>query len=798
MAEPHGVWRSGVQRKGRVDDLTAVVDLTGRVGKDGMLTWDVPPGEWAIVRFVCTNTGQHLIVPSPNSDGLMLDHLAPEPTEFHMRFIIDKLLAELKRRSFDGTALKYLYLCSYEPHSVVPWTPRFVEEFHRRRGCDPRPYLPLLLGWKTRQADLRARFLYDYRRVIADLLVEAHYAKAREVSNRYGAKLCAEAGGPGGPVEALRATGALDIMRGEFWIKTNVWVVKGIAAAAHIYGHKIVEMEAFTTGRDWLDGPFEYKPVADRALCEGTTRFVIHTFPHNPPGTGSPGWVYYAGVHFSPKNTWWPKARPLIDYLARCSHLLQQGLFVGDVCLYAGGHAPNKIPPRHIDPSLGFGYDYDVVNPEVLLTRMAARDGRLVLPDGMSYALLALPNRSEIDLEVLEKLEQLVKAGATVVGAKPTRSAGLRGYPGRDKQVRALADKLWGPCDGKAVKEHAYGRGRVVWGVGLRQVLEGRGIGPDFQFTSRRADAALDFIHRRTPEADVYFVRNKLPRWEEADCVFRVAGKRPELWRPDTGEMRPQPVYEQVTGGTRVPLRLAPYGSAFVVFREPAAADAIVRIEGAPPGEPGGLPAAEVLPTGDGVALRAWRAGRYVLRTAGGKAKSVEVSDVPAPVEIGGPWEVRFAKGWGAPPTKVFPKLVSWTDDADDGVKHFSGAAAYVKTFDVPAAMLGPDTHLVLDLGRVRFVADVWLNGKPLGILWKPPFRVDITKAAKVGTNHLEVEVTNLWRNRLIGDSHLPPDRRFCKTNGWVGTPKAPLLESGLLGPVRLVAARRIVVKLPK
>jgi len=799
FADPHGIWRSSAHQKGTVDDLRALVDLTDRVAKDGTLTWDVPPGEWVVLRFVCTNTGQHLIVPSPKSDGLMLDHLAPEPTEFHMRFIADKLLAELKRPTFDGTAMKYMYMCSYEPHSVVPWTPRFLDEFRKRRGYDPRSFLPVLLRWPAKPRELAERFRYDYNRVLADLLVEAHYAKAREVSNHYGAKLCAEAGGPGGPVEALRATGALDIMRGEFWIKTNVWVVKGIASAAHIYGHKIVEMEAFTTGRSWLDGPFEYKPVADRALCEGTTRFVIHTFPHNPPGVGSPGWVYYAGVHFSPKNTWWPKGKPLVDYLARCSHMLQQGLFVGDVCVYAGGHAPNKIPPRHLIPTLGFGYDYDMVNPEVLLTRMTARDGRLVLPDGMSYALLVLPNRSEIDLEGLTKLEALVKAGATIVGPKPTRSAGLRGYPARDAQVRALADKLWGPCDGKKVTQNAYGKGRVVWGIGLREWLEGLDVGPDFQFAARRADADLDFIHRRTPTADIYFVRNRKPRWEEADCTFRVTGKCPELWLPDTGEMRAQLVYEQVKGGTRMPLRLAPYGSVFVVFRKAAAAPHITHVVTRAQGDPAAVPAIEVLAgQANGLEVRAWQPGHYTLHAAGGGQAAVALDHAAESLPLDGPWEVRFPKGWGAPPTKTLAELISWTRVPDDGVKHFSGTATYVKAFDVPAAMLGPDTHLALDLGRVRFVADVRLNGTPLGILWKPPFRVDISKVAKPGTNRLEVEVTNVWRNRLIGDRLLPPGKRLCKTNGWVGSSKAPLVDSGLLGPVRLVAARRIVVKLPK
>ncbi len=744
--------------KGKViKDAGSVINLTGRLDARGRLSWNVPAGQWTIMRFVCTTTGQGLAVPSPNSRGLAIDHFSPEATRTHFQYLIDRLRTELG--GFENTALKTMYLCSYELRGST-WTPRFLEEFKRRRGYDMTPYLPALLGATVQNQEITERFRYDYRKTLGDLLVDAFYRQAREISNKHGFLLCAEAGGPGPPlhqvpVDALKALGALDIPRGEFWNQHDVWVVKETACASHIYGKGIVDMEAFTSWRHWQDGPFELKPLADRAMCGGTNHFTFHTSAHNPPEAGRPGWVYHAGTHMGPNRVWWPKAGPFIDYLSRCCYLLQRGLFVADVCYYYGDQGFNFVPPKHVDPSLGYGHDYDVTNAEVILTRMGVRDGRIVLPDGMSYRLLVLPDREDVDWDVLQKLEQLVRAGATVAGRKPTRSSGLRDYPQRDRKVSDLANKLWGPCDGEAVRRHAYGKGEIIWGHSLREILRARGIGPDFSFSSRSKETELDCIHRRTASEEIYFVSNKRLRWEKVDCVFRVTGKSPELWMPDTGEIHRDLAYHALEGGTKVSLRLPPAGSLFVVFRS----------------------------EGEGDARKA------------DHRKGVRVDPDGATVvqEITGPWEVRFPEGWGAPASKVFPGLISWTEDHDDGVRYFSGIATYYKGFELPAGVLAADKQLLLDLGRVRVVADVRLNGKRLGILWKPPFQLDITGAARPGENRLVVEVANTWSNRLSGDANSPEGKRYCRTNikkalTWKSPWKEhPLLESGLLGPVRLL-----------
>ena len=798
-----------------IEDVNSIVDITSRVDRSGRLSWTVPPGKWTIMRFVCANTGLSLKIPSPKSHGLAIDHFNAKATETHFDYLIDRLYDELG--SFKDTALKQMYVCSYEV-SGSTWTPDFLQQFEKRRGYDMTRFLPVLSGSVVRSHEITERFRYDYRKTLGELLVDAFYRTAREVSNRHGFLLCAEAGGPGPPlhqvpVDALRALGAVDIPRGEFWKEHNVWVVKETACASHIYGKKIVDMEAFTSWRHWQDGPFDLKPLADRAMCGGTNHFTFHTCAHNPPEAGLPGWVYHAGTHISPTVVWWPKAKPFIDYLSRCCYLLQQGLFVADVCYYYGDQGFNFVPPKHVDPSLGYGYDYDVTNAEVILTRMDVKNGRVVLPDGMSYEVLVLPDREDIDWAVLEKIERLVKAGATVVGRKPTRSNGLKDYPLRDTRVRNLANKLWGPCDGEKCKQHSYGKGKIIWGRTLRETLQSRGIGADFSFTSRNGkESTLDYIHRRTKGEDIYFITNKNQRWEEVDCIFRVFGKTPELWLPDTGDVRTNGVYEFVKDGTRVPLLLGPSGSVFVVFREKADEDHFVSLEwdnapmvAAVEGTPPEFGCMDILPAKhDKLGLQVYKSGTYTLKTAKGKEMTVEVDTVPQVQEVIGPWEIRFPQGRGAPASKVFGELVSWTEDPDEGIRYFSGIATYYKELHFSAAQLAAESQLFLDLGQARFVAEIYLNGKSLGILWKPPFRVDITNAVRPGKNQLAVEVANTWSNRLVGDARSPQHTRYCQTNianslTWrVPWKDTALLESGLLGPVRLIAARKLSVRLPR
>jgi hypothetical protein len=797
---PTGSWAAPGLPPLLIEDRSRIVNVTAYLDDRGVLKWQVPEGPWTLMRFVCANTGERLKVPSPQSDGLATDHFSSTATRRFIQTLTERL--ERKMGDLRGSAIKQLYLPSYEVVGAK-WTPDFLAQFRHYRHYDMTPYLPVLAGCQVESDERTLRFLYDFRKTLGDLLVDAYYRTASETARAAGLGIEAEAGGPGPPVhqvpvDALKALGAIDEMRGEFWPwrpeRNQLWVVKETACAAHVYGRRRVHMEAFTGFRHWEDGPFELKPSADRAFCEGMNHVVWHSSSHQPPEAGKPGWVYGAGSHLTPNLVWWPMARPFLDYLTRCSFLLQQGLFVGDVCYYYGDQGYNFVPPKHVDPALGYGYDYDVANAEVVLERMQVRDGRIVLPDGMQYELLVLPEREDCDLAVLQKIEKLVRAGATVVGPKPLRANGLTAYPQRDRQVKELAGQIWGPVDGENELVHAYGKGQVIYGRRLREILIERGVGPDFQFTSSRNDTALDYIHRRTPEVDIYFIRNVNARTASVEATFRVTGKAPECWDPRTGRNHIIPVYEQTAQGTRLSLVLEPFGSTFVVFRRPAA----------PVHFCSAAPDLRVTQQTDGeVRIQAFSNGTFQITRSNGDRVDVAVKNLPSARPVQGPWTIQFAPGWGAPDSVTWTELQSWTDHEDSGIRHFSGIARYQTSFDLPPDWLQPERRVHLDLGRLWAVGRVRLNGVSLGVLWAPPYRVEITKAARAGQNKLEVEIANTWANRLVGDTQLAPEQRFCKTNITVsGTPgrpwkDVPLRASGLLGPVRLIPVQEKTVALP-
>ncbi len=785
----------------------SIVDLTKKLRADGHLQWKVPPGKWTIVRFVCANTGEKLKVPSPLSDGLATDHFSERATRGYIEYLNERL--EKRLGDLRDTPLKQLYLPSYEVRGAV-WTPGFVERFREYRGYDPTGYLPALIGYMIENKDITERFIYDFHKTQGDLLVDAYYRTASESARRVGLGIEAESGGPGPPVhqvpvDALKALGAIDEIRGEFWPwrmeRDPLWVVKETACAAHVYGRQRVHMESFTGFYHWEAGPFELKPAADRAFCEGMNHVVWHTSSHQPPEAGKPGWVYGAGTHLTPNIVWWSKAKPFIDYLSRCSFMLQQGHFIADVCYYYGDQGFNFIPPKHIDPSLGYGYDYDVVNPEVILNRMSVEDGRIALrkespglPGDMRYELLVLPDREYFDLAVLQKIAELVKAGATIVGPKPTRSTGLVGYPDYDDKVRRLADSMWGDCDGKAVLEHRFGKGTIIWGKSLREILHQRGVNPDFQYTNKKEDTDIDYIHRRTNEADIYFVSNKTMQQKSVDGCFRVFDRAPEFWSAETGKIEKQIVYEQTDRGICLPLKLGPAGSVFVVFRKPINKQHLVSAD----------PELEVMQIADDNVLVATHSnGSYRIKTSNGNVAQFKIDGIASDIKLDGPWKVFFQSGLGTPDSVVFEELKSWTESDDLAIRYYSGSARYEKEFDLERDWIGGNRKIYLDLGRLWCVAEVFVNGQSLGVVWKPPYRVDISEVVKAGVNKLEVEIANTWANRLVGDALGSDGERYCRTNiTRSGTPgkawkDVPLHQSGLLGPVKLTMVVEKTVALP-
>lgn len=720
-----------------------LVNVTALVGRDGHLRWNAPAGNWTVLRYVCMNTGERLKVPSPASDGWATDHLNPEATRAHMKYVVDRLhesFGDLKK-----SGISNLYLASYEVRGLV-WSPVFNAEFRKRRGYDITPYLPAIFGATVGSSDQTERFLFDYRKTLGEVLVDAYYGSAREDAHAAGLLIKSEAGGPGPPVhnvpvDSLLANAAVDSIQGEFWPNwpdaDSMWVVKEPASAGHIYNKQPIHLEAFTSMENWREGPQDIKSSADRVFAEGGNHFVWHTWTHNPPEAGLPGWGYYAGTHIDRNVTWWSRVRPFIDYLSRGSFLLQRGKFVAEVLYYYGDGGYKFIGPRRNEPGLGPGYDYDVTNSDVILNRLDVRNGRLVLPDGMNYALLALPDSEEIQPAVLARIEKLVSAGATVVGPKPTRAAGLEGYPSSDSKVRDLANRVWADLDGHTKIARPYGKGRVVWGTPLRQVLAGMNIAPDVT-----APEPFDYTHRRDGATEIYFLRNKSAAPASANVVFNVAGKQPELWDAVSGSVRDSAYQASANGkGTTISLTLPANGSTFVIFRRPAGPN--------PPVEPA----------------------------------------VSATLPLEGPWTVDFEPSRGAPANITLPALTSWTASADPGVRYFSGTATYRKTVTIPAGWRSLKSRVQLDLGNLWNIAEVSLNGKSLGVVWTAPFTVDCTGALRDGENQLAVQVTNTWFNRLIGDAKRV-GTSITRTNVSTssGKPWATLepIKSGLFGPVKL------------
>jgi hypothetical protein len=808
-----------------------------KMDKQGNLTWDVPEGKWTVVRFGNTSTGKNNHPAPQESMGLECDKLSKKAVEVQFAGLMGKLLAD--QAAVGAKALTMTHIDSWEVGSQN-WTKGFREEFQKRCGYDLVTYFPVLTGRVVDSAEIAERFLWDLRRVVCDMVIENYAGHMQEIAHQHGLTLSIE-GYSAGPLDEVPYAGRADVPMSEFWtgVPTETWN-KEMASSGHIYGWPVIAAESFTATPEngkWQNYPYRLKPLGDQALTEGINRFVFHRYSAQPWLNRAPGMTMGPyGIHYERTNTWFEQSRAWVSYLARCQALLQSGRFVADIACLGTENAPNAFPKRpDMEPPIPPGYDFDDLPTEALY-KASVRDGRLVLPTGMSYRLLVLPPARTMRPAVLAKIKELVDAGLTVVGPRPTISPSLVDYPHCDGEVQRLAAELWGETDGVDITDNAYGKGAVVWGRPLADVLGRLGTPPDFDCHQMVVGDQIRYIHRSVGGDDVYFVASGIGETRRFLCTFRQKGKRPEFWWPDTGRIEPVTVYDEVRDGTRIPLSLDPYGSVMVVFRAEDALDPNrivslrrdgVEISGlAPKPVPEMqiahlIPSVRISPSGQ-FSIEVGEPGDYVLKTAAGHVLNAQVASIPSPITIEGPWEVTFPKGLGAPAQITLPHLISWNDHSNTGVKYFSGTATYHRKFEAAKALLVPDHVFCLDLGRVAVIAQVKLNGRDLGILWKPPFCADITEALRAGTNDLEVSVVNLWINRLIGDEQLPDDCEWRPQSGsevlarypqWLlnnqprptgrvaftvwkhWTKDDPLVEAGLLGPVRIVVKTRAGAK---
>ncbi|HEX5554584.1 MAG TPA: glycosyl hydrolase, partial [Chitinophagaceae bacterium] len=778
--------------------LKDIIDISKFVDSLGNIHWQVPTGDYVIMWFGYTGTGSGVSTSGPGGGGLAIDYMDSSAMDLQFNHVPLVMINNIKESVRAGqSGLRYLHDDSWEL-GAANWTPGFIGKFEKRMGYNPVLYLPILTGQIIENKDISNRFLYDFRRVIADLIAKNHYGRLRTLAHKYGLGIHPESGGPHpAPIDALMNLGISDIPMGEFWAKVKTHrvqdyqriFVKQSASAAHVYGRRYIQEEGPTSiGPQWEMDPSRLKPTIDRAFCEGMNRIVFHTFTHSPDSVGKPGYEYFAGTHFNPNITWWKQAPAYTEYITRCQLMLQQGAFVGDVCFYYGDNVPNQVHLKRINPSLGEGYDYDWVNTQMILDSMYVKNHCIYFQDGMHYEVLVLPDRKAIPLSVLKKIKRLVQNGATVIGTKPAYSTGLSDYPAADKSVKNIANELWGDVSDTTVKERDYGNGKIVWGKTIRQVLKERSICPDFIAEGKEQLQDVDYIHRRYGDYDIYFVCNwrDTAQWFTAD--FRVMNKLPSLWYPGNGTIIPQTVFTSYTNHISLPLYLPPHGSVFVVFK---GSPKDPHIEGISCNDKTIYP----FPSGatvdslcfiaiKGNKLLVNQAGKYSLHFSDNTDKQIAVPAIPLPDSVRGPWKLYFDTAWGGPGNVTFDKLMSWTQSKMKGIKYYSGTVIYRNSFNLDADNINSNLRIILNLHTVHNLAVVRINGKVPVTLWKEPFSVDITRWVHPGINQLEIQVINLWPNRIIGDQSLPSDKRYTHTNVIKFTKDYPLLPSGLIGPI--------------
>ena len=771
-------------------DKSKIIDLTDRLQPDGRLVWDVPPGKWTIMRFGMRNNGA-ITRPAPHSGlGFECDKFDTAAFDAHFDKYVGKLLKKVgPRKKGSGGGLTMLHMDSWEM-GAQNWTKRFRQEFQARRGYDPLPYLPTYTGRIVGNREISERFLWDVRQTAQELVLENHAEYIKKLAHRYGMGLSIEPYDMN-PCADLDLGAVADVPMGEFWSKgfgfNSSFSCIEATSIAHINGLPVVAAESFTAGSNeaWKLYPAVMKNQGDWAFCTGINRFFYHTFAHKPLGNQyRPGMTMGPyGVHWDRGQTWWPMVSAYHKYISRCSFMLQQGRTVADILYLTPEGAPlvfrppssalaenDTIPDRR-------GYNFDGCSPSMLMANAAVRDHRIVFPGGASYYLLVLPAFETMTPELLAKIEALVKDGATIIGSPPLKSPSLVNYPQCDEKVHAKAEALWGSLNPpKKIMERKYGNGKIYWG-GDFSLHDSTELYPHYDATAAllkqlyvskdfTSSGPVRYTHRTTADADIYFIANRENHKIQANCIFGVKKGTPELWDPLNGEIRLLPDFNRQDDHTVVPMQFEAYQSFFVVFEKE--------------------------------------------KSAVGKEESSgkNFPEKTVIAEMKGPWNVSFDPKWGGPKKVTFASLEDWTKRPELGIKYYSGTAVYRKTFNLPKGhLVNKNEKLYLDLGEVYCMARVRLNGKDLGIVWTAPWQVDITKAVAPKANRLEIEVVNLWPNRLIGDEQFPDDGiQNGKWPEWLldGKPRtsgrytfttkryykkdSPLLKSGLLGPVEIVS----------
>lgn len=874
-----------------------------RVGADDTLSFELPEGKWTVLRIGTTLTGAQNVASRESGQGLEVDKLSRASLDRFFAGGLDPLVKEVGK----GSAFHTVLIDSYET-GYNNWTADIAKEFKSRRGYDLTPYLPALVGFNVNSRDETMGFLFDYRRTLAELWAENYSGYFAMKLSQNGLGLAIEPYGNGNFDPFTYAKPASLIM-GEYWVGESPInpSVKVASSVAHVYDHSVVGAEALTASPSqagWRNQPRQWKPFADIGMTMGINRIIYHRFAHQPwPSGVNPGMTMGPwGSHVDRTNTIWPYMTNWNTYLSRAQYMLQKGKSANDILLFAGEDAPQSYSGEGQDfPAIPSGFDFDFCGSEPL-SSLKVKNQRIVLPNGVSYALLVLPNTDRMTVALASRIRDLVEAGATVLGPKPTLTPSLaEASNGGADELRSIADALWGPGQSPS-GTRSFGKGTIAWGRTVGQVLSGLHLVPDFVSSSKDVRA----IHRRHGSTDAYFVASSRQYPSTVTCQFRKPAGRfsVQLWHPETGKMEEAPVWSETGGRVVVPLQLDTTESLFVVFQptrtvaphltqstgttaeKAAVKKAVLHIVSALYGDPasgknfdvtkllesaiengslrisasnsamGGdpiyntvksltvvyeldgvrktvvIPENGMLEIGDlpnegtppayelsANKLFVWSNGVYSQTWSDGRTTKSRVTDLLPAQAVTGAWNIRFASTYDPPRDVTYPELRSWTEDSNEDTKYFSGTGTYSKEIMVSPGLLKSGNRVVLDLGDVRELCRVRLNGKPVGTLWKAPFRLDVTDWLRVGKNALEVDVTNLWTNRLIGDEQFPDDmgwngsqlstwpewfvkqeprpepRRKTFTTWRHNFKDTPLMPSGLIGPVFLRSVKVIPLR---
>jgi len=785
-----------------VVDPASVIDLTSHLKPDGSLEWDIPEGEWTIMRFVARATGATTRPAPTPGHGFEVDRFSSEAFQYHFDQFHQKLIDKIGKRT-PGRGLTTLHLDSWESSSQN-WTPAFQKAFKKLRGYDPLPFFPVYAGQGVGSREQTERFLWDLRRTAQDLTIAHHAGAIKRVAHQKGMSFSCEPYDMN-PSGNLDLGAVADVPMCEFWSSEVDAVYSCIEASsiAHVMGRPVVRAEAFTTpgGIGYMHSPVALKNQTDWAFCMGINEIIFHTFQHQPLGLEGPkpGMAMGPyGLQWHRNQTFWPMVASYHDYLARCGQMLRQGQSVTDILYLTPEGAPHIFMPPE-DAVTGSGilrekkdYHFDAISPLLLMDHATVRDGLITFKNGSAYRILVLPLVETMTPELLKTLERLVSKGATIQGVPPKKSPSLTDYPRCDTRVAELARDLWGkdalPAEATA---QAYRKGRILVGgayttpasidklypsyastVGF---LQQQGVKPAFQSTGN-----LRYICRQTEGTDIFFVGNRESTQQCVTATFRTDGGLPEFWNPIDGSRRSLTESQRTEkGSVTLPMTLEPYESGFIVFTRKSSTLAQVAKYGSLPNFP---------------------AFKTVLNLTNA-------------------WEVTFDPKWGGPSsaeategkpgTVKFDSLQDWTKRQESGIKYYSGIATYRQVFDLTESQISNlKSKIFLSLGTVHKLARVTLNGEKLGTVWTFPYRIEVTGKLKPTGNVLEVEVSNTWVNRLIGDQQ-PGDKgarqlkwengllegktypagRYTFTTVSNYKANSPLQESGLLGPVEIVGS---------